>query len=174
GGVGVAYAVNALGSFPILLGGTDEQKARWLPDIAAGKRLIAFGLSEKEAGSDAGSMKTRAAREGDHYVLNGEKKWNTGGAVSSINIIFCVTNPEKGARGMSGVVVEDGMGGYTKGKEEDKMGIRCVPVIEIQFENCRVPVANLLGGKEGFGFHHAMMTLDRARPGVAAQALGLA
>ena len=174
GGVGVAYAVNALGSFPIILSGTDEQKQRLLPDIASGKRLIAFGLSEKEAGSDAGSMKTRAVKDGDHYILNGEKKWNTGGGVASINIIFCVTNPERGSRGISALLVEDGMPGYRKGKEEDKMGIRCVPVIEVHFDNCRVPEANLLGGREGHGFKDAMMTLDRARPGVAAQALGLA
>jgi len=174
GGVGVAYAVNALGSFPIILSGTEDQKRRFLPDIAAGKKLVAFGLSEKEAGSDAGSMTTRAVKEGDHYVINGAKKWNTGGLVASLNTIFCVTNPERGARGISALLVEDGMPGYIKGKEEDKMGIRCVPVIELEFENCRVPEANLLGGKEGFGFNHAMMTLDRARPGVAAQALGLA
>jgi len=174
GGVGVAYAVNALGSFPIILAGTEEQKKRFLPDIAAGKRLIAFGLSEKESGSDAGSMKTRAVRQGDHYVLNGEKKWNTGGAVASINSIFCVTNPDRGSRGISALLVEDGMPGYRKGKEEDKMGIRCVPVIEVHFENCQVPAENLLGGRENSGFKDAMMTLDRARPGVAAQALGLA
>jgi len=174
GGVGVAYAVNALGSFPIILAGTEEQKKRFLPDIATGKKLVAFGLSEKEAGSDAGSMKTRAVREGDHYILNGEKKWNTGGKVAAINTVFCVTNPERGSRGISALLVEDGMPGYRKGKEEDKMGIRCVPVIEIHFDNCRVPAANLLGGREGMGFKDAMMTLDRARPGVAAQALGLA
>src|SRR4029450_10824041 len=174
GGVGVAYSVNALGSFPIILSGTEEQKRRFLPDIAAGKRLIAFGLSEKESGSAAGSMKTRAVKEGDHYVLNGEKKWNTGGKVSSINSIFAVTNPDRGSRGISALLVEDGMPGYRKGKEEDKMGSRCVPVIEVHFENCQVPVENLLGGREGQGFKDAMMTLDRARPGVAAQALGLA
>src|SRR5262245_33572068 len=87
GGVGVAYAVNALGSFPIILSGTDEQKQRYLPDIAAGKRLIAFGLSEKESGSDAASMKTRAVKDGEVYILNGEKKWNTGGGVASINTV---------------------------------------------------------------------------------------
>ncbi len=174
GGVGVAYAVNALGSFPIILSGTEEQKKRFLPDIAAGKKLIAFGLSEKESGSDAGSMKTRAVLEGKHYTLNGEKKWNTGGKVAHINTVFCVTNPDRGSRGISALLVEDGMPGYRKGKEEDKMGIRCVPVIEIHFENCKVPVENLLGGQEGLGFKHAMMTLDRARPGVAAQAVGLA
>jgi alkylation response protein AidB-like acyl-CoA dehydrogenase len=174
GGMGVAYAVNALGSFPILLGGTDEQKQRWLPDIASGEKLIAFGLSEKEAGSDAGSMQTRAERDGEHYVLNGEKKWNTGGAVAALNTIFAVTEPGRGARGISAIVVEADTEGYRVGKHEDKMGIRCVPVVELHLENCRVPAENLLGGAEGRGFKHAMMTLDRARPGVAAQALGLA
>jgi len=174
GGMGVAYAVNALGSFPIILAGTDEQKRRWLPGIAAGDKLIAFGLSEKDAGSDAGSMTTRAERDGDEYVLNGEKKWNTGGAVASLNTIFAVTQPGRGARGVSAIVVEAGTPGYRVGKHEDKMGIRCVPVVELHLEGCRVPVSNLLGGTEGLGFKHAMMTLDLARPGVAAQALGLA
>jgi butyryl-CoA dehydrogenase len=174
GGMGVGYAVNALGSFPILVGGTDEQKERWLPGIAAGEKLIAFGLSEKESGSDAASMKTRAARDGDEYVINGEKKWNTGGAVASYNTVFAVTDAERGARGISALVVEKDTPGYRVGKHEDKMGIRCVPVVELHFDDCRVPAANLLGGKEGHGFKHAMITLDRARPGVAAQAVGLA
>ena len=174
GGMGVAYAVNALGSFPILLGGTAEQKERWIPGIASGEKLIAFGISEKDAGSDAGSMQTRAEKDGDGYVLNGEKKWNTGGAVATLNTIFAVTQPGRGARGISAFVVEAGTEGYRVGKHEDKMGIRCVPVVELHLENCRVPVENLLGGVEGKGFKHAMMTLDRARPGVAAQALGLA
>ena len=174
GGMGVAYAVNALGSFPIIVGGTDEQKERWLPSIAAGEKLIAFGLSEKESGSDAGSMITRAARDGDGYVLNGEKKWNTNGAVASFNTIFAVTNPDRGARGISAFVVDKDAPGYRVGKHEDKMGIRCVPVVEIHLDNCRVPAANLLGGEDGHGFKHAMTTLDRARPGVAAQAVGLA
>jgi alkylation response protein AidB-like acyl-CoA dehydrogenase len=174
GGMGVGFAVNALGSFPILVGGTDEQKARWLPPIAAGEKLIAFGLSEKEAGSDAGSMKTRAEKDGEEYVLNGEKKWNTNGAVASYNTIFAVTNPDRGARGISAFVVESEMSGYRVGKHEDKMGIRCVPVVEIHLEECRVPAENLLGGAEGHGFKQAMITLDRARPGVAAQAIGLA
>jgi len=174
GGMGVGYAVNALGSFPIIVGGTDEQKQRWLPGIAAGEKLIAFGLSEKESGSDAGSMTTRGERDGDAYVLNGEKKWNTGGAVASYNTIFAVTEAGRGARGISAFVVESGTPGYRVGKHEDKMGIRCVPVVEIHLENCRVPLANLLGGHEGHGFKHAMVTLDRARPGVASQAVGLA
>jgi alkylation response protein AidB-like acyl-CoA dehydrogenase len=174
GGMGVAFAVNALGSFPILVGGSDEQKARWLPGVAAGEKLVAFGLSEKEAGSDAGSMLTRAERDGDVYILNGEKKWNTNGAVAALNIIFAVTEVGRGARGISAFVVEEGTSGYRVGKHEDKMGIRCVPVCEIHLENCRVPAENLLGGSEGRGFKHAMITLDRARPGVAAQAVGLA
>jgi alkylation response protein AidB-like acyl-CoA dehydrogenase len=173
GGMGVAYAVNALGSFPILLGGSEEQKRRWLPGIASGDKLISFGLSEKDAGSDAGSMVTRAEKDGDHYVINGEKKWNTGGAVASYNTIFAVTQPGRGARGISAFVVESGTPGYRVGKHEDKMGIRCVPVVEIHLENCRVSRDQMLGG-EGQGFRSAMMTLDLARPGVAAQALGLA
>ena len=174
GGMGVGFAVNALGSFPIMVGGTDEQKERWLPPIAAGDKLIAFGLSEKEAGSDAGSMTTKATRDGDEYVLNGEKKWNTGGSVASFNTVFAVTDPDRGARGVSAFVVEEGTPGYSVGRHEDKMGIRCVPVVEILLDNCRVSANNLLGGDEGHGFKHAMITLDRARPGVAAQAVGLA
>ena len=173
GGMGVAYAVNALGSFPILVGGTEEQKQRWIPGIASGESLIAFALSEKDAGSDAASMTTRAERDGDFYVINGEKKWNTGGAVASLNTVFAVTAPGRGARGISAIVVEAGTEGYRVGKHEDKMGIRCVPVVELHLENCRVPANNLLGS-EGHGFKHAMKTLDLARPGVAAQALGLA
>jgi alkylation response protein AidB-like acyl-CoA dehydrogenase len=174
GGMGVGFAVNALGSFPILVAGTEAQKRRWLPPIAAGEKLIAFGLSEKAAGSDAGSMITRADKDGESYVLNGEKKWNTGGAVASFNTIFAVTEPGRGARGISAFVVEKDTPGYRVGKHEDKLGIRCVPVVEIHLENCRVPQENLLGGEPGHGFKHAMVTLDRARPGVAAQAVGLA
>src|SRR5512147_1093573 len=174
GGMGVAYAVNALGSFPVILGGTEAQKQRWLPGIAAGDKLISFGLSERDAGSDAGSMTTKAEKDGDHYVIDGVKKWITGGAVASYNTIFAVTQPGRGARGISAFVVEAGTPGYRVGKHEDKMGIRCVPVVEIELSNCRVPKENLLGGTEGLGFKHAMMTLDLARPGVAAQAVGLA
>jgi alkylation response protein AidB-like acyl-CoA dehydrogenase len=174
GGVGVAYAVNALGSFPILLGGTEEQKEKWLPPIARGEKLIAFGLSEIEAGSDAGSLKTTAPRDGDHFVLNGAKKWNTNGGAAELYTVFARTDPEKGSRGVSALVVEKNTPGFTIGKIEDKMGIRCVPVVELEFKDCRVPVENLLGGKGGRGFKHAMQTLDLARPGVAAQAVGLA
>ena len=174
GGVGVAYAVNALGSFPIILGGTEEQKRTYLPDITTGKRLIAFGLSEKWSGSDAGSLIARAARDGDHYVIDGEKKWNTNGGAASIYTVYASTNPERGTRGASAFIVEKDTPGFEIGKREDTMGIRCVPVHELIFKGCRVPATQLLGGKEGMGFANAMMTLDRARPGVASQAVGLA
>ena len=174
GAVGVAYAVNALGSFPIILGGTEEQKRKYLPPIARGEKLIAFCLSEYGAGSDAGSLKTRAVRDGDGYRITGDKKWTTNAGAADIYTVYASTDPEKGTRGISGFIVEKGMEGFTIGKMEDKMGIRAVPVRETHFRDCRVPRENLLGGKEGIGFYNAMMTLDRARPGVAAQAVGLA
>lgn len=174
GGVGVAYAVNALGSFPIIFGGTEEQKQRWLPDIAKGNRLISFGLSEPAAGSDAASLKTRAERRGEHYILNGDKKWNTNGGAADIYTIFCVTNPDRGTRGISAIVAEKGMAGFEIGRKEDLMGIRCVSVHNLHFRDCALPAVNLLGEKEGIGFALAMQTLDNARPGVAAQAVGLA
>jgi len=158
GGVGVSYAVNALGSFPIILGGTDEQKEKYLPSIASGESLIAFGLSEKASGSDAGSLRTTAIRDGDDYVLNGHKKWNTNGGVASVFTIYALTEPTPG---------------FTVGKREDTMGIRTASVNELDFVDCRVPASQLLGNREGGGFRNTMMTLDRARPGVAAQALGL-
>jgi len=174
GGIGCTYVVNALGSFPIILGGTEEQKQRFLPDIAAGKKLIAFCLSEKSAGSDAGSLKALAVRDGDDYMITGDKKWTTNGAAASIFSVFATVNPDRGTRGVSAFIVERGMTGFEIGKREDLMGIRCVPVNETHFKNCRVPMANLLGGAEGRGFKHAMMTLDVARPFVAAQGLGIA
>ena len=174
GGVGVLFAVNALGSFPILLAGTDEQKQKYLPDIAAGKKLIAFGLSERNAGSDASGQQTTAVEDGDHWVLNGAKKWTTNGGAADIYSVFAVTDPNSKSRRISAIIVEKGDEGFEIGRSEDKMGIRCVPVVECHFDNCRVPKDRLLGGRPGMGFKHAMMTLDRARPGVAAQAAGLA
>jgi len=174
GGTGVLFAVNALGSFPILLAGTEEQKQKYLPGIARGEKLIAFGLSEKNAGSDAGGMEASAKLDGDHYVINGTKKWNTNGPAADLNTIFAVTDPTSRSRRISAFIVEKETPGYRVGYVEDKMGIRCVPVGEIELEDCRVRESQLLGGKPGLGFKHAMMTLDRARPGVAAQAVGLA
>jgi len=174
GGVGVAFAVNALGSFPIIIGGTEEQKRKYLPPIAAGDSLIAFGLSEKPSGSDAGSLRTTALKDGGDYVLNGQKKWNTNGGVASTFTVYALTDPDRGMRGISAFIVEKDTPGFTVGKREDTMGIRTVPVNELEFADCRVPASQLMGGKENVGFKNAMMTLDRARPGVAAQALGLA
>jgi alkylation response protein AidB-like acyl-CoA dehydrogenase len=174
GGVGVAYAVNALGSFPIVLGGTEEQKRRYLPAITTGEKLIAFGLSEKASGSDAGSLRARAVKDGDGYVIDGDKKWTTNANAASIYTVYASTNPDRGTRGASAFIVEKGTPGFEIGKREQLMGIRCVPVHELHFNNCRVPASALLGDKEGAGFANAMMTLDRARPGVAAQAVGLA
>jgi butyryl-CoA dehydrogenase len=174
GGVGVAYAVNALGSFPIMLGGTEEQKRRWLPPVASGEKLIAFGLSEKASGSDAGSLVTRARLDGDDYVIDGDKKWNTNGNAASLYTVYASTRPDRGSRGISAIVVDKGTPGFEIGKREDLMGIRCVPVHELHFRGCRVPKSHLVGEVEGKGFGNAMATLDRARPGVAAQAVGLA
>jgi alkylation response protein AidB-like acyl-CoA dehydrogenase len=174
GGVGVGYALNALGSFPILVGGTEEQKRKWMPLIARGEKLIAFGLSEKGAGSDAQAQSTRAELRDSRWILNGQKKWNTGGGVADITTVFAVTDPESKSRRISALLVEKDMPGVKILKLEDKMGIRAVPVAELGLENVSVPEENLLGGRPGMGFRHAMATLDRARPGVAAQAVGLA
>jgi alkylation response protein AidB-like acyl-CoA dehydrogenase len=173
-GFGVAFAVNALGSFPIILGGTEEQKRRWLPQIAAGEKMVAFCLSEKFAGSDAGGLSVTAVEDGDDYVICGEKKWTTNGGVADIYSVFCVTDATSKSRRISAIVVEKGTPGFSVKKIEDKMGIRTVPVVETHFDHVRVPKANLIGGRPGMGFKHAMMTLDMARPGVAAQAVGAA
>ena len=173
-GFGVAFAVNALGSFPILLGGTEEQKKRWLPQVAEGKKLCAFCLSEKFAGSDAGGLSVTAVPDGDEYVIRGEKKWTTNGGVADIYTVFCVTDDTSRSRRISAIVVEKGTEGFSIEKIEDKMGIRVVPVVETHFNGARVPKNNLLGERPGMGFKHAMATLDHARPGVAAQALGAA
>ena len=173
-GFGVAFAVNALGSFPIILGGTEEQKKKWLPQVANGEKFVAFCLSEKFAGSDAGGLSVTAEEDGDEYVIRGEKKWTTNGGVADIYSVFCVTDDTSRSRRISAIVVEKGTPGFSVEKVEDKMGIRCVPVVETHFDNVRVPKSNLIGGRPGMGFKHAMMTLDSARPGVAAQAVGAA
>ncbi len=174
GGVGVLFAVNALGSFPIILGATEEQKQKWLPRIANGETLLAYCLSEKGSGSDAQSMRTVAKKDGDYFIINGEKKWTTNGGAATLYTLFAVTDPTSKSRRISSFLVEKGTPGFYIKKQEDKMGIRCVPVVETLFHNCRVPKENLLGGLEGHGFKNALQTLDLARPGVAAQALGLA
>jgi len=173
GAAGLCYAACGLGAFPILVGGTEEQKKKYLPRLAAGE-LAAFAITEASAGSDSSNVKTRARRDGDSYVLNGTKQFITNGSVAKIYSIIASTNPIKGARGLSAFIIEDGTPGFTYGKIEDKMGIRCSKTAELVFQDCRVPAANLIGGKEGYGFIHTMRTFDRTRPGVGAQALGIA
>ena len=172
-GIALALAATALGTFPIILFGTEEQKQRFLPRIASGQSLAAFGLTEANAGSDAGGIQTTAVADGDHYVLNGTKQWITNGGEAEIYTIVAMTNKAKGARGASAFIVEKGTPGFTFGKKENKMGIRASATRELVFQDCRVPKANLLT-KEGMGFIVAMKTLDSSRPGVAAQALGIA
>ncbi len=167
-------AVQELGALPIIIGGTDEQKRRWIPDLASGKKIAAYALTEPGSGSDAaGSMRTRAVRDGDDYVLDGTKIWITQGNVADVVTVFAVTDPAKGANGISAFVVEKGTPGFKVGKIEKKMGIRGSPTVELSFESCRIPVANMLG-EEGQGFKIAMKVLDKSRPGIAAQALGIA
>ena len=173
GAAGLCYAACGLGAFPILIGGTDEQKKKYMPRLAAGE-LAAFAITEASAGSDSSNVKTRARRDGDHYVLNGSKQFITNGSVAKIYSVIASTNPARGARGLSAFIIEDGTPGFTYGKIEDKMGIRCSKTAELVFQDCRVPAANLIGGKEGYGFIHTMRTFDRTRPGVGAQALGIA
>ncbi|HEV7129269.1 MAG TPA: acyl-CoA dehydrogenase [Ktedonobacterales bacterium] len=165
--------VQQLGALPILLSGTDAQKRRWIPKLASGEWLAAYGLTEPGSGSDAGAMRTRAVRKGDTYVLNGLKHFITNAGIAHVNTVFALTDPTKGTRGISCFVVEDGTPGFHLGKVENKMGIRGSQTGELVFEDCEIPAGNLLG-KEGQGFKIGLATLDRTRPGIAAQALGIA
>jgi alkylation response protein AidB-like acyl-CoA dehydrogenase len=165
--------VQQLGALPILLSGTDEQKGRFIPKLASGEWLAAYALTEPGSGSDAGAMRTRAERRGDTYVLNGLKHFITNAGIAHINTVFAVTNPSAGTRGISALVVEGDRPGFHMGKIENKMGIRGSQTGELVFEDCVIPAENLLG-KEGDGFKIALATLDRTRPGIAAQALGIA
>lgn len=172
-GIALSFAGTALGAMPIILSGSEEQKQKYLPGIAEGKRLAAFAITEPQAGSDAGGIRTTALRDGDHYVLNGSKQWITNGGEADIYTVIVLTNPTKGPRGASALVVEKGTPGFSFGKKEDKMGIRASATCELIFQDCRVPVENLLG-REGTGFITTMHTFDASRPGVGAQALGIA
>jgi butyryl-CoA dehydrogenase len=172
-GVSTTYAANALGTYPVLLFGSDEQKSKYLPDIAAGKRLVAFGLTEANAGSDAGGIQTTARLKGNEYVINGTKQWITNGGDAEIYTIIAMTDKSKGPRGASAFVIEKGTPGFTFGKKENKMGIRASSTRELIFDNCRIPKENILG-KEGMGFIVAMKTLDSSRTGVGAQGVGVA
>jgi butyryl-CoA dehydrogenase len=173
GGIALAFASTALGAIPIILAASDDVKRRFLPDIATGKRLAGFALTEPQAGSDAGGIRTTAIRDGDHYVLNGLKQWITNGGEAEIYTVIALTDPTKGPRGASCFVVEKDTPGFLFGKKEDKMGIRASATCELIFDDCRVPAENLVG-RQGTGFITAMRTFDASRPGVAAQAVGMA
>ncbi len=173
GGIAVSYAATALGTFPILMYGTEEQKKKYLPDIAAGKRLAAFALTEPNAGSDASNVQTTAKKEGDYYVLNGMKQWITNGGEAEIYSVIASTDRSRGARGLSAFIVEKGTPGFSFGKKEKKLGIRSSATRELIFDDCKIPAENLLG-REGMGFLIAMKTFEVSRPGIAAQAVGIA
>ena len=157
----------------ILRFGTEEQKQQYLPEVTSGGKHGAFALTEPNAGSDAGAVKTHAFKNGDNYIINGTKCFITGGANADYVLVFALTDPSKGLKGMSAIIVPKNTPGFKIGKTEDKMGIRASETSELIFDNCKVPVANLVG-KEGQGFKIAMIMLDGARIGVAAQALGIA
>lgn len=171
--VATTYAASGLGFIPILVMGSEEQKMKYLPDLASGAKLAAFGLTEPEAGSDASSLRTRAVKDGENYIINGTKQWITNGGEADVYTVFAATSPERGARGISAFIVEKGTKGFEFGKKENKLGIRASATRELIFTDCSVPKENLLGS-EGMGFITAMRTFDQSRPAVGAQAVGVA
>ena len=166
-------AAQELGMMPILVGGSEEQKQKYLPGIADGDQVAAFALTEPNAGSDAGSVRTKAVREGDKYILSGQKCFITNGSIADVVTVFATTDPKAGLKGLSAFIVEKSFPGITIGKKEHKMGIRGSDTTEVIFDNCPVPAENLMG-KAGHGFKIAMMTLDCTRPVIGAQAVGIA
>jgi alkylation response protein AidB-like acyl-CoA dehydrogenase len=168
-------AVQALGGYPIMIGGSDEQKQRWLPDLASGRKLCAYALSEPGAGSDPAGMQTKAVRRGEDYVLSGTKIWITDGGVADTITVFAKTDPGAGSRGISAFVLEDAQNlkGFKATTIHGKLGIRGSNTAELSLDDVVVPASNRLG-EEGEGFKLALRVLDRSRPGVAAQALGIA
>ena len=172
-GIALAFGATGLGMYPILIAGSEEQKQKYLPIIAAGEQLCAFALTEANAGSDAGAIETTARKEGDYYILNGTKQWITNGGEAGIYTVFAMTDRTKGARGCSCFIVEKDTPGFTFGKKENKMGIRASATRELIFEDCKIPASNLLG-REGTGFITAMKVFDKSRPMVGSQAVGIA
>jgi alkylation response protein AidB-like acyl-CoA dehydrogenase len=172
-GVSVSYAASLLGAYPILIGGSEEMKTKYLPQVASGKKLAAFGLTEPNAGSDAQGIRTEAKKVGNEYLLNGTKQWITNGGEAEIYTVVAMTDRSKGGRGATAFVVEKGMEGFSFGKKENKLGIRASATRELVFQDCRVPAENVIG-REGLGFILAMRTFDKTRPGIGAQAVGVA
>ena len=172
-GVAVSYAASALGGFALLEYGTEAQKQKYLPDIAAGKKLTGFALTEPTAGSDASAIKTTAERVKGGYLINGTKQFITNGGEAELYTVIALTDKARGARGASALLVEKDTPGFSFGKKEKKMGIRASVTRELIFRNCLVPEENLIG-KEGMGFLMTLRILDRSRPGIGAQAVGLA
>lgn len=171
---GVIMSVNnSLYCHGILKFGTEEQKKKFLTPIASGKAIGAYSLTEPQSGSDAGTMSSRATRDGNDYVLNGRKSWVTSGPVADYFVVFMMTDPEKKQKGVSAFLVDGKTPGLIRGKKEPKLGIRASATSELIFENCRVPAENLLGAG-GEGFKIAMTVLDAGRIGIATQALGIA
>jgi butyryl-CoA dehydrogenase len=171
---GITMAAHiSLGVYPIFEHGTDEQKRKYLKDIASGKKLAAFGLTEPNAGSDAGGTQTTAVRDGDHYVINGTKIFITSGSLAETFVITAVTNKDAGVKGITAFIVEKGTPGFKPGKKEDKMGIRGSDTSELIFEDCRIPAENILG-REGEGFVIFLHTLDGGRISIGAMGLGIA
>lgn len=174
GSTGITVAAhNSLGLYPIYLFGTEEQKRKYLPDLASGKKLGSFGLTEPEAGSDAAGTKTTAVLDGGSYVINGSKCFITNASVGETFVITAVTDKSKGYKGISSFILEKGMKGFSVGKKENKMGLRGSDTATLIFEDLRVPKENLLG-KEGEGFKQFMITLDGGRISIGAMALGIA
>ena len=172
--VGVIMSVNnSLVCYGINKDGTQEQKQRFLKDLASGKKLGAFALSETEAGSDASNQRTTAVRDGDCYILNGSKNWITNGSTADLVLVMAATDRSKGAKGISTFIVEKGTPGFAVAKKERKLGIRSSDTVSLAFTECRVPAANRIGG-EGDGFRFAMKTLEGGRIGISAQAVGIA
>jgi len=174
GSTALIYAAHvSLGCGPIYYFGSEEQKQKWLPWLCSGKGLGAFGLTEPEAGSDAGSTRTVAVRDGDCFVLNGSKMWITSGAIADVIVATAKTDPSAGTRGISCFLVEKGTPGFIPGKNEPKMGLKGSVTSALSFEDCRIPAGNLLG-REGEGFRQMLVTLDGGRISIGAMALGLA
>jgi butyryl-CoA dehydrogenase len=174
GSTALIYAAHvSLGCGPIYTFGTEQQKQKWLPRLCAGEGLAAFGLTEPQAGSDAGATRTTAVRDGETYVLNGSKMWITSGAIADVLTCTAKTDPQAGTRGISCFLVEKGTPGFIPGKNEPKMGLKGSVTSALSFEDCRIPAANLLG-REGEGFKQMLVTLDAGRISIGAMALGLA